>query len=209
MYFKMWMCTCDMKKLALFVLLVLNTFALARRKRNDPEFWYNDCGAENRSVIFNNLLLFPTPIITPGTLYISMNGNITRELPRRLSIQLVVNKYWIGIPFMLPCFNNQIGSCLYEDICDNLAAFERRRRCPKMLRDHQIQCYCPFHAGTFSFKNLAINIPKIGGFAGAFVKVRGDYGVTIKVLDESKAELGCVEMKLSLKKRNKGWLFRI
>jgi hypothetical protein len=41
-----------------------------------------------------------------------------------------------------------------------------------MLRDHQIQCYCPFRAGTFSFKNLAINIPKIGGFAGAFVKVR-------------------------------------
>lgn len=61
---------------------------------------------------------------------------------------------------------------LYEDICDNLAAFERRRRCPRMLRDYKIQCYCPFRAGTFSFKNLAVNIPKIGGFAGAFVKVR-------------------------------------
>lgn len=41
-----------------------------------------------------------------------------------------------------------------------------------MLRDYKIQCYCPFRAGTFSFKNLAVNIPKIGGFAGAFVKVR-------------------------------------
>lgn len=67
-------------------------------------------GSANRSVIFNNLLLFPTPIITPGTLYISMSGNITRDLPRKLSIQLTVHKYWIGIPFMLPCFNNQIGS---------------------------------------------------------------------------------------------------
>lgn len=65
-----------------------------------------------------------------------------------------------------------IFSSLYEDICDNLAAFERRRRCPRMLRDYKIQCYCPFRAGTFSFKNLAVNIPKIGGFAGAFVKVR-------------------------------------
>lgn len=38
---------------------------------------------------------------------------------------------------------------------------------------------------------------------------QGDYGVTIKVLDEFMTELGCVEMKLSLKKRHKGWLFRI
>lgn len=42
--FKMWGCACDMRKLALCVLLVLNTFVLARRKRNEPEFWYNDCG---------------------------------------------------------------------------------------------------------------------------------------------------------------------
>lgn len=69
-----------------------------------------------------------------------------------------------------------IFSSLYEDICDNLAAFERRRRCPRMLRDYKIQCYCPFRAGTFSFKNLAVNIPKIGGFAGAFVKVRVSIG---------------------------------
>lgn len=51
----MWMCTCDMKKLALFVLLVLNTFALARRKRNDPEFWYNDCGKLILQ-LFNNIV---------------------------------------------------------------------------------------------------------------------------------------------------------
>lgn len=39
--------------------------------------------------------------------------------------------------------------------------------------------------------------------------LQGDYGVSIKVLDEFMTELGCVEMKLSLKKRHKGWLFRI
>ena len=65
---------------------------------------------------------------------------------------------------------------LYEDICDNLAAFERRRRCPRMLRGYKIPCYCPFRAGNFSVKNLAVNIPKIGGFAGAFVKVRVSIG---------------------------------
>ena len=80
--------------------------------RNDFyfSFWFLFTGGVNRSVIFNSLVLFPTPIITPGTLYISMDGSIARELPRKLSIQLTVHKYWIGIPFMLPCFNNQIGS---------------------------------------------------------------------------------------------------
>ena len=44
MNFKMLRCACDMKKLILCVILVFNTFVLARKKRNDPEFWYNDCG---------------------------------------------------------------------------------------------------------------------------------------------------------------------
>lgn len=60
----------------------------------------------------------------------------------------------------------------YENICFNLERFEQRRRCPKRLRHLDIQCYCPFRAGAFSVKNLAVNIPKIGGYAGSFVKVR-------------------------------------
>ena len=60
----------------------------------------------------------------------------------------------------------------YENICLNLERYEKRQRCPKRLRHLDIQCYCPFHAGVFSVKNLAVNIPKIGGYAGSFVKVR-------------------------------------
>ena len=52
----------------------------------------------------------PVPIITPGTLYVSFRGNITRDLPRTLSIELRVVKYLIGIPFPLPCFDGTIGS---------------------------------------------------------------------------------------------------
>lgn len=56
-------------------------------------------------------------------------------------------------------------------------------------------------------KNLAVNIPKIGGYAGSFVK--GDYAVNFRVLDENDDELGCLNLRFAMKKRNKGWLFRI
>lgn len=40
----MWGCVCDMRKFVFCVLLVLNIFVFVRRKRNELEFWYNDCG---------------------------------------------------------------------------------------------------------------------------------------------------------------------
>ncbi|KAK3100685.1 hypothetical protein FSP39_023796 [Pinctada imbricata] len=135
-----------------------------------------------------------------------MAGNISYTLPRRLSIKLEVTKYWIGIPIMVPCFD-KVGSCTYENICSNLEVYERRKRCPKRIRKYKLPCYCPFQAGEFRVKDLAINIPKIGGYAGALVK--GDYGVVVKLLDENYDELGCVDMKFSMKKRHRGWLFRI
>jgi hypothetical protein len=58
---------------------------------------------------------------------------------------------------------------IYSNILEGNSKYER---CPKRLRHLDIQCYCPFHAGVFSVKNLAVNIPKIGGYAGSFVKVR-------------------------------------
>ena len=64
----------------------------------------------NRPVHFYDVRLSPIPIVTPGTLYISLAGNISYTLPRRLSIKLEVTKYWIGIPFMVPCFGNTVGS---------------------------------------------------------------------------------------------------
>ncbi|KAL5011483.1 hypothetical protein ScPMuIL_010034 [Solemya velum] len=146
------------------------------------------------------------PIITPGTLYVSLAGNVTHELPRRISIELVVKKYLIGIPFMLPCFNDRIGSCTYENICAYLDQYQKRR-CPRTLRHHRLRCHCPFLAGDFSFKDIPLNIPKIGGFAGAFVN--GDYEVVFRFLDEDKEELGCLELKFSMKKRHRGWLFKI
>lgn len=198
------------KLIPVFILLLTGcTTILGRRKRESKIFKFSDCGSNpQRPIFFHHVKIHPNPIVTPGTLEFSMAGNITYALPRRLSIKMKVTKYFFNrIPFSLPCFDNQIGSCTYENICLNLERYEKRQRCPKRLRHLDIQCYCPFHAGVFSVKNLAVNIPKIGGYAGSFVK--GDYAVNIRILDEDTDELGCLDLRFSMKKRNKGWLFRI
>ncbi|KAJ8297514.1 hypothetical protein KUTeg_024045 [Tegillarca granosa] len=153
-------------------------------KRSDPY----------RPVIINSINVHPVPIITPGTLYVSLSGNLTYDLPRRISIQLEVRKYFIGIP-------------TYENICANLETYEKRSRCPRRLRPFNVQCYCPFKAGVFNIKDLAVNIPKIGGHAGAFIK--GEYKVKFRILDENRDELGCLELNFSMKRRHRGWLFKI
>ncbi|CAG2256765.1 ganglioside GM2 activator-like isoform X1 [Mytilus galloprovincialis] len=202
-------------KITLFPVLILLltgcTTILGRRKRDNKSFKFSDCGSDpNRPILFHHVKIHPNPIVTPGTLELSMAGNITHDLPRRISIEMKVTKYFFNrIPFSLPCFENQIGSCTYDNICQNLERFEKRQRCPKRLRHLDIQCYCPFHAGVFSVKNLAVNIPRIGGYAGSFVKVRGDYAVNFRILDEDSGELGCLNLRFAMKKRNKGWLFRI
>ncbi|KAL3878934.1 hypothetical protein ACJMK2_031258 [Sinanodonta woodiana] len=121
-----------------------------------------------RPIVFYDVRVHPMPIVTPGTVYLTFSGNITKDLPRGISVELGVVKYMIGIPFPLPCFDNHLGSCLYSNICANLAEYEYRG-CPKKFKQYNIQCYCPFQAGDFSLRNLPLNIPKIGGFAGAFV----------------------------------------
>ena len=60
---------------------------------------------------------------------------------------------------------------LYEHICDNLQRFEVLG-CPKTLKQYGLQCHCPFKSGEFQVRNLPLNIPKIHGFARAFIRVR-------------------------------------
>ncbi|XP_060590967.1 ganglioside GM2 activator-like isoform X1 [Ruditapes philippinarum] len=180
-----------------------------RKKRDKYGLKFSDCGADpDRPLRFYDVKAHPIPIITPGTLYVSFKGNISRDLPRTIAIELGLVKYFVGIPFPLPCFDNRLGSCSYYNICDNLQKYELLG-CPKTIKQYGVQCSCPFKAGEFNVRNLPLNIPKVRGFARAFIRVRGDYGLTLRILDDDSTELGCLRLGFSVKKRYKGWLFKI
>ncbi|XP_076446909.1 ganglioside GM2 activator-like [Babylonia areolata] len=198
----------DCRQLIVAVLLCcLPPPGAGRRKREKATLRFSDCGTDpHRPIRFLAVKAHPIPVIVPGTLYVTMAGNVTYDLPRRLTVELSIMKYIFGFAITVPCLKGRIGSCTYENICASLERFERRR-CPRSLRRHGLPCHCPFRAGEFSVHDLPLNVPKVHGYAASLLN--GDYRLTLSVYDEEHIQLGCLELKFSMKKRHRGWLFKI
>nr|KAG5705442.1 hypothetical protein BaRGS_004569 [Batillaria attramentaria] len=136
------------------LLCLLPVTSQARRKRDKATLRFSDCGSDpDRPIHFSTVRAHPIPVIVPGTLYVTLAGNLTSDLPRRLT------------------------------------------------------CHCPFLAGPFSVHNLALNVPRVHGYAGSLLN--GDYKLVLTILGEQRVQLGCLELKFSMKKRHRGWLFKI
>jgi hypothetical protein len=39
--------------------------------------------------------------------------------------------------------------------------------------------------------------------------LQGDYKLVMSMYDDEREELGCLELRFSMKKRHRGWLFKI
>ncbi|CAL1534866.1 unnamed protein product, partial [Lymnaea stagnalis] len=160
----------------------------------------------DKAINFDYAHATPMPVIVPGTLYVTLSGNLTSDLPRRVNVYINIKKYFFGFPFSVPCFSDGIGSCSYENICRQLEQYEATG-CPKALRHFGIPCHCPFSPGHFNITHLPINVPRIHGLATTLVN--GDYQLELRIIEEDGPELGCLRVNFSLKKRHRGWLFKI
>ncbi|CAG5114822.1 unnamed protein product [Candidula unifasciata] len=177
-----------------------------RKKREKSMLDFVDCGTAEKLIHFHHVDASPNPVIIPGTLHISMSGNVTSDLPRRVNVYMGMKKYLFGFPFTVPCLATGIGSCSYENLCASLEQYEVNG-CPGPLRHLGFPCHCPFLAGDFSLTDIPLNIPKIQGFASTLLN--GDYELELRISEEDGEELGCLHVKFSMKKRSKGWLFKI
>ncbi|RUS82999.1 hypothetical protein EGW08_009236, partial [Elysia chlorotica] len=94
----------------------------------------------------------------------------------------------------------------YENICASLEAYEKYG-CPPALGDYGVQCHCPFRAGEFNLVNVPVSIPKIEGFASPLLN--GDYELQVQLVEEDGPVLGCLKVKFTMRRRSRGWLFKI
>ncbi|GFO09267.1 ganglioside gm2 activator [Plakobranchus ocellatus] len=196
---------------ACVVVVLLSTLGYtvteSRRRRGRALLNYADCGSgEDKLIHFHTVEATPIPVVLPGTLYLSMSGNLTSDLPRRVNLYLAVTKYFFGFPFVVPCLSNGVGSCSYENICATLDHYEKHG-CPAALQHYGVQCFCPFTAGEFNLVDVPVTIPKVQGFASAILN--GDYELQVKLVEEDGPVLGCLRIKFTMKKRSRGWLFKI
>ncbi|XP_064609421.1 ganglioside GM2 activator-like [Liolophura sinensis] len=221
---------------------VLVVTSESRKRRHKASLKFKDCGVDpSRPLHFHHVDAHPMPIVIPGTLHVNLKGNITHALPRRINVDLSVRKYIFGFPFIIPCINGKVGSCTYENICQYLERFEAYG-CPRVLVKQRIPCHCPFREGKYSVRNLAINLPKVVGFAAMFIhtnqepcssnsanlkepkscftcddpkvakackKFKGEYEIRARVLSDGGKELGCLELRFTMKRRHRGWFFKI
>ncbi|PVD34726.1 hypothetical protein C0Q70_06003 [Pomacea canaliculata] len=141
-------------QLMLTLLLVQLPVVQSRRKREKATLTFSDCGSDpDRLIHFHEVKAHPMPIIVPGTLYVTFAGNFTSDLPRRLTVELNIMN-------------------TYDNVCASLERFEGRR-CPRSLRQRGLQCHCPFLAGHFAVSDLPLNVPRVKGYAGSLLNVRG------------------------------------
>ena len=100
--------------------------------------------------------------------------------------------FWISIP----CDEKlKIGSCHYSDVCD-LSPFKDSSSCPPIFQDLHVPCKCPVFQGHYQINDLTIPIPKLP-LPGWLVT--GKYAVKAKAYDNNNHEIGCFQIKLTLK----------
>ncbi|XP_076468423.1 ganglioside GM2 activator-like [Babylonia areolata] len=198
----------DDRQMIAFILMLCCLSPLCQSlRKQEKTLKFSDCGSDpQRPIMFGLVKARPIPVVVPGTLYVTLKGSMTSQLPRHLTIELHVMKYIFGFPFTVPCLRGRIGSCTYDDFCSSLERFEERP-CPRRLQRYGVPCRCHVQAGNFSVQDLPLNVPKVQGYAASLLN--GDYKLVISVYDIDHVELGCLELQFTVKKRHSGWLFKI
>ncbi|CAH1776874.1 unnamed protein product [Owenia fusiformis] len=195
--------------IALVILEIILTEGRKRHSRAHKQLEYSDCGdGPNKAVFINHAIADPLPIVSPGKLRVSAGVNITRALPYSMYLDLTVTKYFLGLPFLLPCINGIVGTCEYRNMCSYLEIF-KGGNCPRVLQDQGLPCTCPVQPGTYKVKDVNLKIPKLEGISSLLAQ--GEYEITAKLMDDvTRGELGCIKIKFTMKRRKKksGWFFK-
>ena len=141
-------------------------------------FHWNDCGGSAGKVF--NITLSPDPLHA-GTLTVSVNATITKELdaPLKTALSIDIHTFlgWVNVP----CIDG-IGSCTYDDICDKLKGVT----CPPSLTSHNITCHCPFKPQKDVLPPSKFNLP-----AGP---PKGEYRANAKIYDKSGNMVLCLNI---------------
>ena len=120
------------------------------------------------------------------------NDNYTIYFQLFVTMKRKLGIIWIPIP----CDEKlKIGSCHYSDACD-LSPFKDSSSCPSIFQDLHIPCKCPVTQGHYQINNYTIPIPKLP--LPDFL-VTGKYAVKAKAYDNNNHEIGCFQIKLTLK----------
>lgn len=154
-------------------------------------FSWSDCGETSDPVQLKNLTLSPDPIKLPGNVIASAGAEVGVDLDAPLTVSLKLKKKIFGVMVGIPCVDN-IGSCVYDDICPLL----KNITCPPELKKYGIPCHCPIRRGSYYLPATPIAValpPTVPTWLED-----GDYEVTAHVTKDGKP-VACIQATVELK----------
>nr|XP_015205252.1 PREDICTED: ganglioside GM2 activator-like isoform X1 [Lepisosteus oculatus] len=150
------------------------------------------CGPKNDLVIKN--LNFPNTIYVPGSVTVSLLGELKVPIEAPLRIEVQVKKRAVWFWMKVPCLF-KYGSCTYRNICEKLNKVFPGNSCPSRIVSYGGSCRCPIKPGVLNVPPTTFHIPKVrlpSFLAG------GTYKVQIKAIS-GKKEIVCFQTTVSMK----------
>ncbi|XP_033740488.1 ganglioside GM2 activator-like [Pecten maximus] len=168
--------------MSFLVLCPANAFSFSDCMRNGQ---YNS----DNVIHVHEAQIHPSTVVAPGTLWVNIDFEILRNVPRDLELSVTVQKkvwlFWI------------VGHRSTHSLCDvlNTAFLEAdgTTACPSQLANAGIPCRCPFRRGRYNLPWTTFDVTKPDDIP------YGNYWVTARLRDPNTGELkGCHEVGVHL-----------
>jgi len=168
---------------------------IANKNETRPQllqsFAWSTCSGPDALAVINKLVV-SEPLSIPGNVTITLDSYLSRLIESPLKVEVHISRkvgfIWIDVP----CIDN-IGSCLYEDICTAIP-FPPDAPCPEPFISLGFPCHCPFPQGAYMAEKRTVHIP--GENIPHFL-TKGHYTVRVQAFSNDE-EVVCLSARFDL-----------
>ncbi|XP_025078361.1 ganglioside GM2 activator-like [Pomacea canaliculata] len=170
-------------------------------------FDWEDCDTTGTAVITVNKLNVTSPLPIPGQVEISMEANITSDIPcdavLKFNISATTGVGNPGAHLTIPCVEGQ-GSCAYL-LSDMLSATSSVTQ--QLIRVLMPASKCPLKAGVVTVPPVNITIPDMHtSILDALINTNNYFVIAQLNSPDGQSVLGCLNLTMPVKKLCLGWL---
>ncbi|XP_066572713.1 ganglioside GM2 activator-like [Amia ocellicauda] len=141
-------------------------------------------------------LSLPDTIHIPGPVPVSLTGELKEPLSGPLSIAVELKKKVLGTLLEVPCINN-LGSCVYDNICEKLDQIFPGDSCPSEILSMGGSCHCPIQPSVLHFPPTTLNIPEIIIAQLPPFLTAGEFHLQVTA-NSGKKTIGCLHTSVTL-----------
>jgi len=173
-----------------------------------PLTWVS-CNTEGAENVFrmDHLDITPMPLVTSRNMYITVHGELTREVGD-VNVRVTFSKRVRWGPFSdnyfywkIPCIS-EVGSCTYERACTRMNSTEANElqlvaEIKAMLHSQGVSTNCPLQPVSLSIDRFPILVPEVPSILSIISS--GNYKIRAALEEHgTNTVMGCYEVQLGV-----------